>query len=397
MNCQDVQKFAYTYLDAEFDGRERGEFETHLRMCPPCHAAVERDAVFRDLVRQNLAVATTCPTLKTRLQARMDCEQRRRSTTAVAVPIALVASMGAVVILWQWQTTVIPGTQVAPGDAVAAMQQKPGQLNSGTVVNSVRAVAVLNKQPVAVMQPGSGQNAGAGQNAANRPVIAQNQHLARANPPAIVQPARPQNPPSPQVQGAGAGLQLVSANAAENYAADTRNAGEVLRGAIPSTSLVDRSPFGAVRSEQSLRTMARVHAAALPPEVGGPATKVQRYLAHRVPGIGPLPLSEGAGVELLGARLAVMGPQPVVVYSYRAYGTPLTVFSRAKATDVDDPEVEPTAPGNHDAANRDSGVLLDQRAGLHLLHVVSRDRVLTLVSELSASALLPLVPKATWL
>ena len=33
MNCQDVQKFAFTYLDGEFDSRERAEFEEHLRLC----------------------------------------------------------------------------------------------------------------------------------------------------------------------------------------------------------------------------------------------------------------------------------------------------------------------------------------------------------------------------
>ena len=76
MNCQDVQKFAYTYLDAEFDGRERGEFETHLRMCLPCRETVERDALFRDMVRSKLgAVDASCGDLKLRLQTRLDCVQ----------------------------------------------------------------------------------------------------------------------------------------------------------------------------------------------------------------------------------------------------------------------------------------------------------------------------------
>ena len=356
MNCQDVQKFAYTYLDAEFDGRERGEFETHLRMCSPCREVVERDALFRDMVRSKLcATEVPCGDLKARLHARLDCAQQRRSVTTIAVPVALAATVTIAVVGWQWRVTA----------------EKPQQ--------QVGLAMPMKAPPVVVMQPKVA------------PVQIANA-AALLNKTTVMPTHLPSNHPQPMRTGGLAnGLQLVSANA--------NDSGEVLRGAIAPSSLVDRSPFGAVRSDASLRTMARVHAAQLAPEVGGPATKVQRYLAARMPGLNgapasvpPLPLSEGAGVELLGARLAVLGPQLVVIYSYRAYGTPLTVFSRAKVTDVDDPEVEATAPDNHD-----SGVLLDQRAGLHLLHVVSRDRVLTLVSELSASALLPLVPKATWL
>ena len=355
MNCQDVQKFAYTYLDAEFDGRERGEFETHLRLCPPCRAAVERDAVFRDMVREKLtAEVGPCGDLRHKLQSRLACEERRRQRTALVLPMSMVAGLGFVVVAWQWQHQ----TQMAelPARQIAGAAPQGGAVGIARVAQTAAVPLMINRQP----QP------------------------TFASAPAV------QNRPGAAVPGPASGLHLVSASSADREPGDSR--GEVLGGGMAPGSLVDRSPFGAVRSEMSLRSMARVHAAGLPPEVTGPATKVQRYLAQRVPGIGPLPLSEGAGVELLGARLAVMGPQPVVVYSYRAYGTPLTIFSRAKATDADDPEVEMAAPDSHD-----SGVLLDQRAGLHLLHVVAHDRMLTLVSELSAAALLPLVPKATWL
>ena len=160
---------------------------------------------------------------------------------------------------------------------------------------------------------------------------------------------------------------------------------------MPVDALEQPSPFGAVRSEDSLRMMMRLHAGQLPPEVTGPATKVQKYLAERVADIGPLPVSEGAGVELRGARLAMVGAVPVAVYSYRAWGVPLTVVSRSVAAArgaVDEAEVEPTAP---DVA-APAGILLDRRAGLSLLHVVSHDRVLTLVSELGGRALLDLAP-----
>ena len=96
--------------------------------------------------------------------------------------------------------------------------------------------------------------------------------------------------------------------------------------------------------------------------------------------------------NVLGARLAVVGAVPVAVYSYRAWGVPLTVISRsaaqATAQPDDEAEVEPLAP---DAAPP-AGVLLDRRAGVSLLHVLSQDRVLTLVSELGGHALLDLAP-----
>ena len=373
MNCQDVQKFAYTYLDAEFDGRERGEFETHLRLCQVCRETVERDALFRDMVRTKLcAVEAPCPTLKTRLQARMDCVEQRRSMTTIAVPMALAASVTVAIVGWQWRVTADSAGSPLRGPQVQLASASP-------VANPVvrLPIAQAQAQPVRVAVAPKPQLAHVGAVFNKAPMVAM---------------------PAPQKPLHANGLQLVSANA-NDRPGNGSDPGEVLRGAIQPSSLVDRSPFGAVRSDASLRTMARVHAAQLPPEVGGPATKVQRYLAQRMPGVNgapamvpPLPLSEGAGVELLGARLAVLGPQLVVIYSYRAYGTPLTVFSRAKVADVDDPEVEATAPDSHD-----SGVLLDQRAGLHLLHVVSRDRVLTLVSELGAPALMQLAPSANWL
>jgi hypothetical protein len=165
---------------------------------------------------------------------------------------------------------------------------------------------------------------------------------------------------------------------------------EVLRGGLAPSALMNQGPFGAVRSEESLRAMARVHVAQLFPEIAGSATRVQKYLAARVPGIGPLPVSVGAGVDLLGARLVMIGAQPVVVYTYRAWGVPLTILSRAanRHRGYDDAEPEATSPDAH----LQSGILLDHRGELSLMHVVSNDRVLTLVSELGPHALLQLLP-----
>ncbi|MBI5608483.1 MAG: hypothetical protein HY902_06340 [Deltaproteobacteria bacterium] len=186
-----------------------------------------------------------------------------------------------------------------------------------------------------------------------------------------------------------ANIQRVSARLDSDPAGD---AGEVLRGRLGAGAMVERSPFGAVRSEDSLRQMLQVHQADPPPEVTGTPAKILRYLQMRLPGVGPLPLAEGAGVDLRGARIAVLGGQVVVIYSYSAYGNPLTVISRALARG-DDPDVEALGPDGHAT----SGVMLDRRAGLHLLHVVEQNRMLTLVGELGAPAMMHLLPAGTFL
>ena len=357
MNCNDIQKFAFTYLDCEFDARERGEFETHVRLCQPCRAAVERDAMFRGMIRNHLERPAADPACRARVRDAMTRAQRRQTSRAVVMPLALAASAAIVVVVWR----------------VAPQQQADQPVHAQPVVAAAKPAA-----PVSVAGLGGAQRL---------PVL----HRAEV---AAVVPAR-ELPPRLMRQPTGnAAIQLTSATTMLPPGSAMEQLGEVLHGGLSPNSLSQHSPFGAVRSDESLRAMARVHAANLPPEVNGPATRVQKYLAARVPNIGPLPVSEGAGVTLQGARIAMIGAQAVVIYSYSAYGVPLTVVSRAKAgRAADDPEFEETSPG----AGAPTGVLLDRRAGLYLLHVVSHDRVLTLVSELGAPALMQLAPSANWL
>jgi hypothetical protein len=371
MNCQDIHKFAFTYLDGEFDGRERGEFETHLAMCCTCRQAVERDAAYRDAVRGHLTTPACDPALRQRVRERLVHAQRQELGRAVIVPVALAAGLAITVVAWRLQQPdqgVVAPVAVA-GMAPGVVAASPGAVSQAVAMRAAKLVG-------AAKLPGG---------ASVLPIRATDG--APLPPMAIAWSAGPPPPGSRQavVQWA-AHAQPVAASVG------SLPSGEVLRGALTGDALEQPGPFGAVRSEDSLRAMVRLHAAQLPPEVNGPATRVQQYLAGRVPGLGPLPVSEGAGVELVGARLAVVGAVPVVVYAYRAWGVALTVVSRSVAQAavgaVDEAEVEPAAP---DAAPP-AGVLLDRRAGVSLLHVVSHDRVLTLVSELGGHALLDLAP-----
>jgi hypothetical protein len=115
-------------------------------------------------------------------------------------------------------------------------------------------------------------------------------------------------------------------------------------------------------------------------------------LQLRVPGAAALPLAEGAGVRLRGARIGVMAGQTVVIYNYTAYGSPLTVVSRSRAQALE-ADVEQLGPDQRGP----SGLVLDHRAGLQMLHVIAHEQMLTLVGDLPAPAMLQLLPAGSLL
>ena len=357
MNCQDIQKFAFTYLDGEFAAHERGEFEEHLRRCMPCRTSIDREALLREMVSRHLRPApcnlrvVSGQALRAKVCAGLDRVDRQQRNQTVAVTVAAVA---------------VVFVAVAVSSGVSGDRSTRGQqLAAAPVTVPPNAVAV-----VAVAQP---------KVAAAAPAVAPEPHMLPGASAAVLRPASLQ----------GGVIQQVAAHVDLGGHFGQQAGGEVLGGRLPASAMVEKSPFGAVRSEDGLRQMVQVHFANLMPEVVGTPARVQRYLEARLPGVGPLPLAQGNGVQLNGARIGVLGGQPAVIYSYVAYGVALTVVSRSRAQ-VEDADVERAQPD----ARSPSGVLLDRRGGLHLLHVVARDRVLTLVSELAPQAMLPLLPTA---
>jgi len=171
----------------------------------------------------------------------------------------------------------------------------------------------------------------------------------------------------------------------------------VLDGGIDEQFLLQRSPFGAVRSAANLRAMVRSHVHPLPAEIDGSASVVQAYLAKRVPEVGAPPIGEGVGVRLTGARLTQIGGQPVVRYDYRAYGKPLTAFRFISQRPRDpflDPEVIESSPGQPD--ERDEGVVLDRLAGYALLHSMRNRELVSIVTDLDGPKLLHLLRTPTY-
>lgn len=364
MNCQDVQKFSFTYLDGEFDARERGEFEEHLRLCSTCRAQIARDALFKEMSVRHLDEARSqmaskvCPhTLRAKVCAGLDAEERRRRSRAIAVPTALAASVGLLVVSWQ----TIPGDSAphAPRGLAGSVADSgsAGGVAAPVVAPAAAAVAANQPAPARVQVPAA---------AAQRPARPSAAAAAAARSHDVPEPAQVQRP---HVQLASTGSAAVAPH--------------------PDVELGASKEFGSVRTEECVRNMVRSHNAELPAEVTGSPLRIQRYLQSRLPGLGSaLPLAQGAGVDLLGARIALVGDHPVVIYRYQAFGVALTVFSRPRAVADTDERGEPHQPGQP----RHTGLLLDRSQGLQLLHVVGSERVLTLVSELGAPQMLQLLP-----
>ncbi|MFO0746031.1 MAG: zf-HC2 domain-containing protein [Myxococcota bacterium] len=69
MNCEDIQKGIYVYLDGEFAEPERVDFEGHVRACAICRQKVERERTFISGVRQAVPRVAAPAGLEDRIRA----------------------------------------------------------------------------------------------------------------------------------------------------------------------------------------------------------------------------------------------------------------------------------------------------------------------------------------
>lgn len=385
MNCQDIQKFSFTYLDGEFAEGERAEFEEHLRRCPPCKIGIDREAMMRDVISRHMRPtpcglrAVRSAPLRAKVCAGLDRVERQHRNRAVGVVVVSVAAVALAVAVGHG----VPGDRGQPAAQMAQGEPVAPRLAAVAVraaAPAAVAAAVPQAIPQAIGQVGVARAANA-------------QLIGAAVQPAALQPASLQPAALAAAGGPAGNVQKVAARVdlPPDVLANLQRQppSEVLQGRLPAEALRGSSPFGAVRSEDSLRQLVQLHTANLQPEVVGAPARIQRYLQSHGSGVAVLPLAQGAGVQLLGARIYALGGQPVVIYSYLAFGSALTVVSRARA-ETADADVEPAQPN----AQGLSGVVVDHRNGLHLLHAVAQDRVLTLVGELPPQAMLKLLPAA---
>lgn len=69
MNCDDIQKGIYVYLDDEFADPERRDFEVHIQACARCRQRVERERTFLVSFRSQVPQVTAPAGLEERIKA----------------------------------------------------------------------------------------------------------------------------------------------------------------------------------------------------------------------------------------------------------------------------------------------------------------------------------------
>ncbi len=375
MNCEDVQKYAFTYLDGEFGDRERAEFDCHLAACAGCRCRIEEGASFRRVLRRNLCQVPADAATRLRVTARLQACQSSRSRIAdmgQQAPLALAAGLllAAGVGTWIWagggQDAELPSMALGPGLATAA---------GGAWQRATGPVAPQAAGDDVVLAGAAGPSLDAEARAA---VDRRRQAAA--------------------VRDAHDATVRLAAHGALAQEADDLGVPEVLSGAVDSTFLTRTSPFGAVRAPANLRALVRTHAAPLPLEVEGHVGAVRDWLRARLPGVQGPPVPEGAGVELQGARLSQLAGRPVVLYSYVAYGKSMTVVQHLRGAGhapFEDPEVETERPGEPSGAS--GGTLVDHVVGFQVLHALRDGTLISVISELDSAALSSLVAPPTFL
>ena len=318
MNCNDVLENVHIYLDGELTGADVHALEGHAQSCTSCrHQLATADQVRRGVWRALRDVQTPAD-LSERIARRLDGGRPSPLRHAKwAVPTALAAGLGA---LW-----------LAPTP-------------SPTVTPAPMAVAAVTPALTPALKPAVRQVV---RRRATKPRVNHRRRAAAAGP-----------------------LRMVA----------NMGPAEVIGGGVGEDFLANDREIRAIRTSENLRALVASHQHALPPEVKGNADRVRLWLKRHAPQHSRLPIPEGAGVALVGARLGHVGPHRVVSFRYRAFGRPVTVVRyltrRSEATP--------------DAA-RDHGAVRDHLAGYSIVHAARDGDILSIVGELDHQALTALI------
>ncbi len=135
MNCDDIQKGIYVYLDGEFAEPERAAFEDHARACPRCRGRVDRERTFITGFRSKVPAVQTPAGLEDRIRAALAAspapDQARPQPTSTSTwsrvtLIAAAATLVAVPSIAAWQLTSTPspaGEERVASEALATHQE----------------------------------------------------------------------------------------------------------------------------------------------------------------------------------------------------------------------------------------------------------------------------------
>jgi mycothiol system anti-sigma-R factor len=132
VNCRDVQKFVYVYLDEEFDKRDSLEFEAHVSQCNECRSMVRAEEHFRLRLKNQLRCQPAPAALRDRIVA---CLQEVELTSCeLAMPHSSAAAPGRRHRLWM-------GSAIAASLAAIAAFNSSSTLQGALRPSSVEGVA----------------------------------------------------------------------------------------------------------------------------------------------------------------------------------------------------------------------------------------------------------------
>ena len=385
MICDDVRKYDYAYLDGEFDRRERAEFEAHITVCAPCRGHVEAAASFRDGLRRHLRCDQAPTHLRARICAGLDASDAADGLPRWVIPIAMAAGLSLVVVGWQWSvanTTEVAGTSVARAGGLGTAMNA-GTVGGSTKIGHTRSAAAksANSAPIRTVKTPTlvAGTMKIGVRGSDPKQTAQHRPAMR-----VTRSLRNNMEYCESERRAGAGVRLV----------DHIETTEVLGGGVGNEFLAQDGNYGAIRTRANLRALVGSHMQPVPPEVAGSA-RVQDWLRRAAPGHSSVPIAEGAGVRLLGARLGHLGSRRVVTFRYIAFDKPVTVvrYLPVLGRGLFDDRPEPAA----DQQPERNGAVRDMVAGYSVVHTVKSGEIMSVVSELEHQALMGIIQPPSFL
>lgn len=417
MICNDVQKYEYTYLDGEFDGRERTEFEAHIAACEPCRRHVETAARFRDGVRRHLCHESAPSGLQGRICAGLDAAERGQELPRWVMPMAMAAGLSMAVVGWQWSGGAMPFGAPEIGESASFIANSPSAVSAGVAAVAAGkagkagkaaptppavAPAAMAPAVAAAMRPATLVATGrrfAGlvrgsdpKRTAQRGDVAPNPHLNQV---ALAKRGAQEGPAMRVTRSLRNNVEYCESE--RRHAAGLRQvdhiAGtEVIGGGVGDDFLAGDS-YSAIRTRANLQALVSLHMQPVPPEVAG-AARVQDWLRRVAPGHSSLPIAEGAGVRLLGARLGHLGSRRVVSFRYTAFDKPVTVvrYLPVMGHGLRDDRPEPAGQ-----EPQRSGAVRDLAAGYGLVHMVKDGEIMSIVSDLEYSALRGIIEPPSFL
>ena len=385
MICDDVRKYDYTYLDGEFDRRERAEFEAHITVCAPCRGHVEAAASFRDGLRRHLRCDEAPTHLRARICAGLDASDVGDGLPRWVIPVAMAAGLSLVVVGWQWSVTNadgLAGTPVARAGGLGtamirgAIVGSPGSAAALSAAALSASAAPIRTVKTPTLVAGTMK---IGVRGSDPKRTAQHRPAMR-----VTRSLRDNMEYCESERRAGAGVRLV----------DHIETTEVLGGGVGNEFLAQDGNYGAIRTRANLRALVGSHMQPVPPEVAGSA-RVQDWLRRAAPGHSSVPIAEGAGVRLLGARLGHLGSRRVVTFRYVAFDKPVTVvrYLPVLGRGLFDDRPEPAA----DQQPEPSGAVRDMVAGYSVVHTVKGGEIMSVVSELEHQALMGIIQPPSFL